>query len=223
MNLLCGLVAVVLVFAGRSETAFVLMLAASFFDLCDGLAARALGAFSPIGGDLDSLSDMVSFGVLPSLMLHRLMRDSGAPCALCFIPLALAVFSALRLAKFNVDERQHESFLGLATPACAIFCGALAAYCQARPESWLAGLGGSVWFIPALCAGLCALLVCEVPMFSFKGKSRGLPGTKRTAFICISLIAAIVVAVFGLHWTLIPMGAVLVYICMNLIFAALKV
>ena len=125
MNLLCGLVAVVFVFAGDSGTAFALMLAAAIFDLCDGLAARALGAFSPIGGELDSLSDMVSFGVLPSLMLHRLMRDSGAPSALCFIPLVLAVFSALRLAKFNVDERQHESFLGLATPACAIFCGVL--------------------------------------------------------------------------------------------------
>ena len=223
MNLLCGLVAVVLVFAGRSETAFVLMLAASFFDLCDGLAARALGAFSPIGGDLDSLSDMVSFGVLPSLMLHRLMRDSGAPCALCFIPLLLAVFSALRLAKFNVDERQHESFLGLATPASAIFCGSLAAFCQASPQSWLSALCGSAWFVPALTAALCALLVCEVPMFSFKGKSQGLPGTKRTAFICISLIAAIVVVVFGLHWTLIPMGAVLVYILMNLVFALLHV
>ena len=74
-----------------------------------------------------------------------------------------------------------------------------------------------------ITAVLCALLVCEVPMFSFKGKGQGLAGTKRTAFICISLIAAIVVAVFGLHWALIPMGAVLVYICMNLIFAVLKV
>ena len=97
-----------------------MVLAAAVFDFLDGLAARALDAYSDIGKELDSLCDVVSFGVLPALMLYRTMVDLSGAGVFCCLPLVLAVFSALRLAKFNVDERQHGSFLGLPTPAAAM-------------------------------------------------------------------------------------------------------
>ena len=122
MNLLFGVMGVIYTFKGNFETAFLLMLAAAVCDFCDGLSARLLNAYSDVGKELDSLADMVSFGLLPSLMLHRLMATIGSESFLSYIPLIIAVLSALRLAKFNVDERQTDNFIGLATPACAMIC-----------------------------------------------------------------------------------------------------
>ena len=143
MNLLCGVLGVIASLNGRLELAFVLMISAAAFDFCDGLAARLLKAYSnqsgqrsadhgggavpdsavllkaysEIGKELDSLADDVSFGVLPAVMLFSV---SGTDIVvLKYLPLLLAVFSALRLAKFNLDERQHDSFIGLPTPAAA--------------------------------------------------------------------------------------------------------
>ena len=120
MNLLLGIMGVICTFDGNFEAAFCLMLAAAVCDFCDGLSARLLGAYSDVGKELDSLADMVSFGLLPSLMLHRLMVSIGGESLLSYIPLIIAVLSAVRLAKFNVDERQTDNFIGLATPACAM-------------------------------------------------------------------------------------------------------
>ncbi len=105
MNLLCGVLGVIASLNGRLELAFVLMIVAAAFDFCDGLAARLLKAYSEIGKELDSLADDVSFGVLPAVMLFSV---SGTDIVvLKYLPLLLAVFSALRLAKFNLDERHH--------------------------------------------------------------------------------------------------------------------
>jgi len=203
-----------------------MMLAAGVFDFCDGLAARALGVSSPVGRELDSLSDVVSFGVLPSVMLFMTMPEG----VFRWLPLLLAAFSALRLAKFNVDERQHSSFLGLPTPSSAILCGSVAAYAFFRPASWLGRLCVTPWFLPALAAVLCALLVCEIPFFAFKSGSGhseqplpSLPGLKRTAFFCIAAMAVIVTAVLGWHWTAIPLLVFSAYILENLIFALFRV
>ena len=126
LGLACGVVGVVFALEGRIWLAFPLMLAASVFDFCDGLAARALDAYSDLGKELDSLSDMVSFGVLPAVMLYNLMKTcTFSSSAWCLVPLLLAVFSGLRLAKFNVDPRQHRSFVGLPTPVAALLCGSL--------------------------------------------------------------------------------------------------
>ena len=99
MNLVCGLIALVYAFGGRSDIAFYLMLAAAVFDFSDGFAARALHAYSDMGKELDSLCDLVSFGVLPAVMLHLRMKSAALPEWSCLIPLLIAVFSALRLAK----------------------------------------------------------------------------------------------------------------------------
>lgn len=220
MNLLCGSLGVIFTLRGQIQTAFLLMLAASVFDWCDGLAARLLGAYSEIGKELDSLCDMVSFGLLPALMLSVSMGPSG-PEWLRYIPLFIALMSALRLAKFNVDERQHESFIGLPTPACAILCGALACFIYASPESRVAEIASSCWFIPVLSVCLGLLLVSGIPMFSFKF-GKGIKADKATTitrivFLCLGVLSVPTVLILGLHWSLIPLMIFTLYIVINLI------
>lgn len=222
MNLLCGVLGVIFTMEGRISLAFPLMLAAAAFDFCDGLAARALHVTSEIGKELDSLSDMVSFGVLPALMLYKSMGFALIPGILRFFPVLIAIAAGLRLAKFNVDERQHTSFLGLATPASAMVCGSLAYYVASRPASWMALATDSLWFIPAVSVLLAALMVSEIPMFSMKGGSDWLASIKRIAFISVTAIIVIVVAVMGQNWSLAVLMTFIAYILMNLIFSLSK-
>ena len=226
MNLLCGVLGVIAALEGRFDLAFYLMLAGALFDFCDGLAARALKVESSIGRELDSISDIVTFGVLPASMLYEMMRVSTfSDRAVCFIPLVIALFSGLRLAKFNVDERQHNSFLGLPTPACAMICGSLCYFIAHDAHTFLAAWAAGFVFIPVLSVVLAALLVCEIPMFSMKfGKDDGaIVRRKRIAFaINIAIITAIV-ASLGLNWSLAVLLAFIVYILMNLTFALLRI
>ena len=221
MNLLCGVVGVIFAFRDRPDIAFSLMLAAAAFDFLDGLAARALGAYSDIGKELDSLCDVVSFGVLPTVMLHRTMVVLSGESFWCYIPLVLAVFSALRLAKFNVDERQHSSFVGLPTPAAAMICGALCCFAYAEPGTAPARFCATAWGLPLLAAVLSALLVCELPMFAMKFGKGIVTGRrtrlKRLCFLGISVLGAILTAVFGLHWSLAVLLAFAGYVLVNLI------
>ena len=222
MNLLCGIFGVIVALEGRVDRAFLLMLAAAVFDFCDGFAARLLKAYSPVGKELDSLSDVVSFGVLPALVLHRLMAFQVRGW-IVYLPLVLAVFSALRLAKFNVDERQHTTFLGLPTPAAAMICGSLAYYVWNEPFTVLAQWCGTLWFVPAVAVVLSALLVCEVPMFSLKpAKEDPVAGFKRTAFFSIVVIIAVMVAVLRFNWSMIVLMTFTAYILMNLIFSCFR-
>ena len=217
-NLLSGIVGLYFAFKGLPEPALLCMLAAGLFDFLDGLVARLLKVSSPIGAQLESLSDVVSFGVLPAVMLSV---HSHNP-----LPLLLAVFSAVRLAKFNVDERQHNSFLGLPTPGAALFCASLAVWCGAHPDSLLALAFSHWWAVALLAAAVCVLLVCELPFFSFKGigKKMEWPGNiKFTCLACISAIVIIVSLVLGWHWSAMLLGITATYILENLIFAAFKI
>ena len=225
MNLVCGLIALVFARDGRPDLAFCLMLAAAVFDFSDGFAARALGAYSDMGKELDSLSDLVSFGVLPAVMLRIQMKTGGADGWLCWLPLLLAVFSALRLAKFNVDERQHASFIGLPTPACAMICGALCHYVYFNPGGFLAAWCAGPVFIPLLTAVLCALLVCELPMFSMKFHADDAPALKRRrlVFLVAAAVAALACLVAGQTWSLAVLAVFAVYILLNVIFAMSRI
>lgn len=226
MNIVCGLVGVVFVLHHRLDIAFYCMLAAAVFDFLDGFAARLLKAYSDLGKELDSLCDLLSFGFLPALMLCELMRtyrfESGW---ICWLPLVLTVFSALRLAKFNVDERQTAGFLGLPTPAAALLCGALCCYCCFTPLEFL-----SIWvsgpvFVPLLALCLSLLLVCEVPMFSFKmhrDDGRTL-WTKRLTLVAFFLAAALLCLIAGHHWSLTVVLGLLFYIVNNLVYALFKI
>ncbi len=226
MNLLSGTIGVVFAsFLGRVDVAFAFMLAAAVFDFCDGLAARLLGAYSDMGKELDSLSDLVSFGVLPSVMLLVLMASVNGLRWYCFIPLLLAVATGLRLAKFNVDPRQSHSFLGLPAPASAMIAGSFADFCWASPGSAMDSLVGSIWFIPVFTILLSALLVSEIPMFSLKfskeDKGNFLVNAKRTALLTIAVLSVVAVAVAGVRWTVAVFAIFLVYLLMNLLFAVL--
>ncbi len=222
MNLVCGMSGILCTFYGRLDLAFYFMLAATVFDFCDGFAARVLNATSEIGKQLDSLCDLVSFGLLPAFMLHRLMvLLRGGLDFWCFIPLVLAVFSALRLAKFNVDERQTTSFIGLPTPACALFCGSLVHYAVLTPDSACVPLCASKFYLPIIAVILSALLVSEIPMFSLKFK-KGVQRDSLTYRLRIGLFggcvaSTIFVILIGQKFSLIFTLAILIYILINVI------
>lgn len=203
------------------------MIAAAVFDFCDGFAARLLNAYSDMGKELDSLADLVSFGVLPSIMLHRLMVTcTFTETWVCYIPLIIAVFSGLRLAKFNVDDRQHSSFLGLPTPACAMICGSLCYFVAYEPLSWLATICGSnLIFIPVLSVVLSLLLVSELPMFSmkFSREDSKLLRYKRLSLLFNVILIIAIVAIMRVNWSLAVLLIFVVYVLMNLAFRACRI
>lgn len=221
MNLVCGVLGVIALFGGRYDIAFYLMLAAAVFDFCDGLAARALNAYSELGKQLDSLSDLVSFGVLPSLMLYRLMSETNGVDIWCHIPLLIAVFSAVRLAKFNIDDRQSDNFIGLPVPASAMICGSFVYYLSFVPDSVMHNWIAAPYFIPVMSLVISWLMVSEIPMFSMKFKKGQKAGTPiyrlRVAFFGILIVSCVITALFGLNWSFIILIVFLAYIVMNVV------
>lgn len=222
MNLLCGVLGVICVFSGESDTAFLLMLLAAICDFFDGFSARALNAYSSVGKELDSLADLVSFGLLPSLMLYRVMTvlspDAGL---LCYIPLLIVLASALRLAKFNTDDRQSENFLGLATPASAMICGSLTYYILKDQNSFLTVWATGKVFVPLVSAILSVLMVTELPMFSMKikkGTQKNTPLYRmRISFVGATAVSAVLVLLLGLNWSMIVLLVFVLYIIINVI------
>jgi len=219
MNLLSGTMGVICTMQGEVGLAFLLMLAAAVFDFCDGLAARLLKAYSPIGKELDSLSDMVSFGVLPGLMLLKTMQLQGCtPAWTAYLPLFMVVMAALRLAKFNVDERQTTDFLGVATPTSALLSGALCTFIFFTPESLPARWAATPWFLPVLAVVLGLLMVSEIPMFGMKvAKGHKLLDTKRIVFLLLSVAAIVLTFAAGFHWSLAVLLPFSIYLLENLI------
>lgn len=220
MNLLSGVLGVICTFNGKLDIAFYMMLAAAVCDFCDGLSARLLKAYSDLGKELDSLADMVSFGVLPSLMIYSLMVEIQGTSLLCYVPLLIAVFSALRLAKFNIDERQSDNFIGLATPACAMICGSFSYYVINDPSSVLYGWAGSRFFLPVASIILSLLLISEIPMFSMKFKKNLKSGTpihkQRVSFAGVIFVSIILTILLGLNWSFIVLLTFVSYIVMNI-------
>lgn len=175
-NLISGCIAIYYALMAEPAYALLWMIIGASFDFFDGLSARALKVSSPIGKELDSLADDVTFGVAPATILFYELNVLDYPSfleplrdVLPFTAFILAAFSALRLAKFNLDERQTLGFIGLPTPANAIFWGALIT----GYSDWLETSEYSVLFLLVLLAVSCWLLVCEVPMFALKFKHWG--------------------------------------------------
>ena len=201
-NLLSGCVATMYAFEGSYKIAFVCIIMGAVFDFFDGLTARALKVSSPIGKELDSLADVVTFGFAPAAMVFSWLRECTT-ANLCisvafivpFFAFLLAAFSALRLAKFNVDERQTSSFIGLPTPANALFWGALVLGTHdtivANPYGWI--------LILALVGLFSYLLVAEIPMFSLKFKSLAWKDNRIAyIFLLVSLVLLIALNLKGL-------------------------
>ena len=134
LNLLCGCMAVISAFGtGPSygiesyQWAFIFIGLASIFDFCDGAMARLIHAYSPLGKELDSLSDLVSFGLAPAMLLYVTIGSLSSIHWMPYTALAIAICGGIRLARFNVDTRQTTEFIGLPIPANAIFwVGAIA-------------------------------------------------------------------------------------------------
>lgn len=164
LNLFSGCVAVLLAFKGNYQYAFLVILLAAVFDFFDGFAARLLKAYSPMGKELDSLADMVSFGLAPGALVFSLLTKTWINEWVPFIAFLIPVFSGLRLAKFNIDTRQTNSFIGLPVPANAIFWAGIV-------YSYSLFLTNNVFLLFILIGIFCYLLVSDVPMFSLKFKN----------------------------------------------------
>ena len=165
LNLFCGCLSIVFAFENELLTALIFIIIAAIFDFFDGFAARLLDAKSAIGKELDSLSDLVSFGVAPASMLYVASLDVW--CLQCFdwirfTPFLLVIFSSLRLAKFNVDERQTVNFIGLPTPANALF---FISFSNLVNEI---DVFQNQYIIIAVILFFSALMVSEMQMFSVK-------------------------------------------------------
>lgn len=190
-NLICGSSAVVaLLMHADFELAFWLVVASAVFDFFDGFAARLLKSVSAIGVELDSLADMVSFGLVPSVAMFCLWDvapSSDLPTWMRYLTLTIVAFSALRLAKFNIDDTQTTEFCGLPTPANGLFCLSLAMLMAAGSISL------PQWAILTISIGMAYMLISPIRMFALKFKGFGWQGNEiRYSFLalCAVLIAA---------------------------------
>jgi CDP-diacylglycerol--serine O-phosphatidyltransferase len=176
-NLFCGCLSIVATFYGQIGVAGFLIFLAAIFDFLDGFLAKLLNAQSELGKQLDSLADVVSFGVAPAMIAFRIMMARPDDLSFRYLPyiaFAMVLCSALRLAKFNIDTRQTEHFIGMPTPANALFWASLPLVLQDfyAKELWTLD---AFFFHPITIACLCVtfaiLLVLPIPMLSFKFKS----------------------------------------------------
>lgn len=180
-NLLSGCISIVLMFNGYAVEAGAMIFIAAVFDFFDGFAARLLKAYSPLGAQLDSLSDVVSFGVAPSFIIYHYLSQQPTADSLSLelagfniIPFAaffLAIFAALRLAKFNIDERQTTSFIGLPTPAMGLFVASLPFTLNNEHLAFMGNVVTNIYFLLAVIILFSFLMVSEIPFFSLKIKN----------------------------------------------------
>ena len=222
MNLLCGVLGVIFTFQGALDLAFYLMILAAVFDFLDGFSARMLKAYSPMGKELDSLADLISFGLLPALMIHRRLVEGGMTSFWIYIPVIICIFSALRLAKFNVDDRQSENFLGLPTPACAMWCGSLI-YAADRGVMTVAGLLSERYIMIIAPVVLAILLVSEIPMFSMKFKKGSEYNRLRLCFIGVIAASSVAILALKINWSYIVLLTFTAYIILNLLRALFSI
>lgn len=198
-NLVSGCVAIAYAFSGNIELSFTWIIIGAIFDFFDGMSARLLNVSSPIGKELDSLADVVTFGVAPSTILFSELSVMSYPAILeplrsilPFTAYIMAAFSALRLAKFNLDERQALGFIGLPTPANALFWGSLII----GAGKWLEATPFMVFFLLGGILISSWLMVSEIPMFALKFKEWGWKGNQVKYIFLLTCIPLL--AIFGL-------------------------
>ena len=244
LNLFCGCVAIVLALGGYQFVwiAGILIFIAALFDFLDGLAARVLHAYSELGKQLDSLADMVSFGIAPAVIAFQLLNTaigkqdvfnplsdlpvliekigaanyysnySFSDFAIIFSAFLIAIFSALRLAKFNIDTRQTTSFIGLPTPANALLFASLPLILHFEHSMLCNAIILNTWILLFVIVVQSALLVSEIPLFSLKMKSLQWRENK-TRYIF--LLLAFMLLIF-LHFKAIPL-VILLYIISSIV------
>lgn len=206
MNLIAGCLAIACTFADGNpvgsltglQCAYICVAIAAVADFCDGLAARLLHAYSNLGKELDSLCDMVSFGVAPAAMVYRTMQSDPTMSSWGWVALSIAVCGALRLARFNVDDRQTTTFIGLPIPANAIFWIGFTSLMTQYP-----GFTGP---FPVIVLVLLEswLMISPLKMFSLKLKHLGWKGNQvRWILIAIAVVSVVSMGVSGLMWLIV--------------------
>ena len=237
-NLICGCLAIIQCFQGNLISASYLVGLALIFDFFDGFAARMLKVSSPIGKDLDSLADMVTFGVVPGVMLYKIilltnlthlalganandlmgMGSESITYFPAYFALIIPLFSAIRLAKFNNDARQSESFIGLPTPANAMIICSLPlifnmdSFFLSREYNSIALFILNPWLLLLLSFVLSLLLISELPLFALKFKNFSWANNKlRFTFLALAILLLIV-----LKYAAIPV-IILLYILLSIV------
>jgi CDP-diacylglycerol---serine O-phosphatidyltransferase len=219
-NLLCGCIGIVFATQGDLTSAAWLIVLAGILDFGDGFVARAVGVSGPFGKELDSLADVVTFGVLPSFMLLALIRGPFQPLTKAagvfeatqiwsLLAFSIAVCGALRLARFNIDTRQTDQFLGLPIPANAIFVASLPLILTFQPQYKDVVLNPYVLY--GTIIAMSALMVSELPLMAFKFKSFGWAENR----IKYSFLIASVLLLILLQFAAIPL-IVLLYILLSI-------
>lgn len=232
LNLLCGCVALFFAISGDLVSASYFVFTGIFFDFFDGLAARLLNAQSEVGLQLDSLADMVTSGVAPAVVMVQLLSESvlGGPIGMSenfssegwnigwhqyipFVGLLIAVASAYRLAKFNVDTRQTTSFIGLPTPANTLLILSLPLILAYQPSVVAESIILNPWFLIGLTLLSSVLLNAELPLFALKFKTWDVKSNAvRYVFLLLCIVAIVL-----LQFIAIPV-ILLIYILMSLIW-----
>ncbi|MCU0457382.1 MAG: CDP-diacylglycerol--serine O-phosphatidyltransferase [Bacteroidales bacterium] len=225
LNLAAGFISIIFAFRGETALASWLIMAAMAFDFLDGFTARLLGAYSETGKELDSLADVVSFGVAPAIIIFILLEEAaglsgtslrmssgGTSPLLLLITLIMPVCAALRLAKFNVDPGQKTSFRGLPTPANALAVTSLVLAEHYGSSSLIDSMAGSAAALIIFTVLISLLMVTRLPLLSLKTNNLRFRGNeKRYALVAIVIMA---LAIFGIS------GATLIipaYIAVSLV------
>ncbi len=224
LNLFSGCIGIILALQYRIDYAAYFIAVSALFDFLDGMAARVLHVKSEIGKELDSLADVVSFGVLPGIIVYQLMAaspntpEAGSVISIfSLLALIIPVLSAVRLAKFNLDTRQTTSFIGLPVPANALFLGSLplikmqAGYSDSL--SWLSGVTDNYYVLALLAIGMSLLLVSELPLISLKFSNLKITDNKPQFILVLFAVTAFALLTF----TAIPL-IILAYIVLSVLF-----
>ena len=216
LNAVSGCIAVYMAFNGELVNASIFIFIGAMFDFCDGLSARLLNAYSEIGKEMDSLADVISFGFAPAAIAYRLLADmlgmelmdlfnGNYSASILLIPFVMVMFSALRLAKFNIDTRQTTSFIGMPTPANALLWASFPVILKYGEISFVKDMINNQWFLIVLVFAMSYILVAEIPMFSFKMKSLKLKDNYTRYIFLLTIILLVVILGISAMAFLVPL------------------
>lgn len=195
LNLISGCIAITFAYKNDLNTASLLILLSALFDFLDGMIARLLKSYSAIGKELDSLADVISFGLVPGTIMYHLILttliEKQLPGSLAYVAFIIPVFSALRLAKFNIDTRQQVHFIGLPTPANALFIAAIP-FILTQKTYLITDIFSNLYTLLLICLTMSLLLVVEIQLFSLKMKGFSF---KENKFQFILLIASMILII----------------------------
>ncbi len=214
LNLVCGCLSIIAALNGELTTASVYIGSAAILDFFDGFVARLLNAPSEIGKQLDSLADVVSFGVAPGMIFYALAGQCFSASGFCinmYVPFLIPVFSAVRLANFNIDTRQSDSFIGVPTPANAIFIASIP-FIMAHDAYGVGELFTNRYFLTLFPLLSAYMLVAELPLLALKFKTFGWKGNAfRWILILTAVLSVILFQYLGV------MLAIVLYILISII------